>query len=125
MTKKWIKPETRTTTRGYLEIVTPRFSSYEGEADWWDHVDTSELLEKGEPVELLLTQSDDRCDGCGNRMRLRSVNVNLMDGRIVVRKVQQYRCPRCGRTKLSRQGAAEIEEIVTALQGEVAALAAS
>ncbi len=120
MKKKWIKPETRVNERGYLEIVTPPFSSREEEADWWDNVDTSEIMEKGESVELIFTKPRVCCKNCGSAMRSRHTNIDLLGGKIVVRKVKQYRCPRCGHVKLSQEGATEVKKIEKALKGKVA-----
>jgi hypothetical protein len=121
MRKKWIKPETRLNERGYLEIVEPKFSSYEEEAEWWNRIDTSEILEKGEPVELVFTKPRRRCENCGGWVRTRRADVELLGGKIVVRRVKQYHCDRCGRTELSPEGLAEVAKVEKALKGKLVA----
>jgi hypothetical protein len=118
-----IKPQTRRNKRGYLEVVEPEFSSYEEMAEWWNQLDLSDIWDELEPVELIPGKRRPLCGNCRVRMRTYYVNVDRMDGKIVLRKVKQYRCPRCGRTELSQEGATEVETVTKSLEGKLSSTA--
>lgn len=82
-----------------MTIEIPEFTDWKEEAEFWDRTDTAPLMaeEEGEwigpgrikPVPGL-------CRRCGARMERYRLDVTIAHGRITLREVEFYVCPRCG-----------------------------
>lgn len=100
------------------KIKVPGFKSYEEEAEFWDSIDTTKILEEGEEVDLEYAPlPDDICVDCGNKMDVVEKDMDLLDGEITLHKVKKYYCKVCNRFFLSSAEAQRLSEILIKLCG--------
>ena len=98
----------------------PKFKSDEEEAEFWDSLDTAEILEKGEEIELEYKPeptAEDICIHCGERMIERRRDIDVPGEEITIH-IKEYYCPKC---KKSRIGVAEYRRLSEVLVGLLAA----
>jgi len=94
----------------------PRFKNPEKEAEFWDNIDTSEILDTGEQVKVEWDRPG-KCPICltGN-LRRRFIDVNLYDGKVTLHEVEVYYCPSCKKTIVPNSSQTEIEKVTKRLQ---------
>lgn len=81
----------------------PTFKANKDAAKFWDKTDATEYMEGGTLGEFIWEETDDRCNYCGNKMKPKVRNINLLNGKVTIRKVKRYQCPSCGRERLARE----------------------
>jgi phage FluMu protein Com len=95
----------------------PKFKSTEEEAEYWDRTDLSAYMDRGEWVPAGTGGlAEDRCPRCYSRRRLRRFNLNVADGRVTLRRVKGYHCPKCKTTSPARSLETGIRRIEKAAQ---------
>jgi ribosomal protein L40E len=82
-----------------MKIEIPEFTDWKEEAEFWDRTDTAPLMEEEEgewvgPGRIRPTPG--LCRRCGARMERHRLDVAIAHGRITLREVEFYVCPRCG-----------------------------
>lgn len=95
-------------------IPMPKFKSIQEEAEWWDKTDTSLWMTEDDLIEVppgSIVLAEDRCPTCYGRRRVRRFNLNVADGRVTVRRVKGYHCPRCKTTVPARSVEREIPRL--------------
>jgi hypothetical protein len=116
-TKAPAKIKPKLVKRGkWYEIVTPKFRSYQEEAEWWDRLDFSEVWDKLRPVRLVPGRMPP-CEVCGTPMRGRVKPVPLFGGKITLNAVSHFYCPKCKVERLREEGRREVEAVIKALKG--------
>ncbi len=80
-----------------MNLEIPEFTNWQAEAEFWDKTDTTALLEEdGEWVGSgRVKVAENLCRHCGALMERHYVDVTIARGRIFLREVQFYICPRC------------------------------
>ncbi len=82
-----------------MKIEIPEFTDWKKEAEFWDSTDTAPLMEaeKGEWVGPgHIKPALGLCRRCGAQMELHHLDIAIAHGRITLREVEFYVCPRCG-----------------------------
>jgi len=97
-----------------------KIEALEQEAEFWDHIDTSELLEEEEGwFTFEIEPRQDRCERCGTIMQPHLIDVHLADGYITLHRVKLYTCPTCGHSRMAPEVQAFIEELEVLIQRSV------
>jgi ribosomal protein L40E len=82
-----------------MKIEIPEFADWKEEADFWDRTDTALLMEEEEGEWVgpgHIRPAPGLCRRCGARMERYRLDVTIAHGRITLREVEFYVCPRCG-----------------------------
>lgn len=78
--------------------------------NYWNDTDSSELLEKGENVELVIVRPIHSCTNCNSeRVRVRMVELPILEGTIIFKKVRIVFCPDCNSSELPKS---TVEELI-------------
>ena len=101
------------------EMKLPKFKSDEEEADFWDRVDTTQILEEGEEIELAYepeTAIENICIHCGKKMIERKRDIDVPGEEITIH-VKEYYCPRCKKSILGSAEAKRFSQVLVGLLG--------
>jgi predicted RNA-binding Zn-ribbon protein involved in translation (DUF1610 family) len=93
--------------------------SDEEEADFWDRVDTTQILEEGEQIELEYepeTAVENICIHCGKKMIERKRDIDVPGEEITIH-VNEYYCPKCKKTMLGSAEAKRLSDVLVGLLG--------
>jgi len=78
--------------------------------NYWNETDSSELLDKGENLELVIVRPIHSCANCNSeRVRARMVDLPILEGTIIFKKVRIIFCPDCNSSELPKS---TIEELI-------------
>lgn len=93
-------------------IKVPDLESDEQEAEFWDGVDTVELLEEEKGwFTFEIVPRQDRCERCGTLMQPHLIDVHLANGYITLHRIKLYTCPTCGHSRMAPEVQAFIDEL--------------
>ena len=101
------------------EMKLPKFKSDEEEADFWDRVDTTQILEEGEEIELEYkpeTAVENICIQCGKKMIERKRDIDV-PGEEVTIHVKEFYCQNCKKSILGSAEAKRLSEVLVGLIG--------
>ena len=101
------------------ETKFPQFKSDEEEADFWDRVDTTQILEEGEEIELEYepeTAIENICIHCGKKMIEQKRDIDVPSEEITIH-VKEYYCPKCEKTMLGSAEAKRLSDVLVGLLG--------
>ena len=87
-----------------VKIAIPEFICWKEEAEFWDSTDKAPLMEEKEGKWVGLDHIKPAlglCWRCGARMKRHHLDIVIAYGRITLREVEFYVCPRCGVRTLS------------------------
>ncbi len=80
-------------------INMPEFTNWKEEAQFWDNVDTTQLM-KTEGGEWIgpnqIKAASGSCPNCGAEMTKHLLDMKIAHGRILLHEVLFFICPRCG-----------------------------
>ena len=97
-------------------LRVPEFKSIKEEAEFWDKIDTSEILRTGESV-TIEWDSPGRCPLCqAENLRRRFIELDLCDGMVTLHGVEVHYCPSCKKTIVPETTRTEIEKVSKRLQ---------
>jgi Zn finger protein HypA/HybF involved in hydrogenase expression len=102
------------------EMKLPKFESDEEEAAFWDSVDTAQIMEEGEEIELEYkpeTAIENICIHCGEKMIERNRDIDVPGEEITIH-IKEYYCPRCKKSRLGSEEAKRLSQILVWLPGE-------
>jgi len=73
-----------------------RFECSGDSPEYWEKLDTSKLLEDGEPEALEIEEVSYRCSNCGSgRIRKRMIDLPIFDGKLVLNRLKVLFCADC------------------------------
>jgi hypothetical protein len=97
----------------------PKFKSDEEEADFWDRLDTTQIMEEGEQIELEYepeTAIESICIHCGKKMIERKRDIDVPGEEITIH-VKEYYCQNCKKSILGSAEAKRLSEVLVGLLG--------
>ena len=95
----------------------PKFKSDEEEADFWDRLDTTQIMEEGEQIELEYepeTAIENICIHCGKKMIERKRDIDVPGEEITIH-VKEYYCQNCKKSILGSAEAKRLSEVLVGL----------
>ena len=99
------------------EMKSPKFKSDEEEADFWDRLDTTQIMEEGEQIELEYepeTAIENICIHCGKKMIERKRDIDVPGEEITIH-VKEYYCQNCKKSILGSAEAKRLSEVLVGL----------
>jgi predicted RNA-binding Zn-ribbon protein involved in translation (DUF1610 family) len=96
-----------------------KFELDEEEADFWDSVDTTQILEEGEEIGLEYkpeTAIENICIQCGEKMIERKRDIDVPGEEITIH-IKEYYCPKCKKTMLGLAEAKRLSKVLVGLLG--------
>jgi len=86
------------------------------EAELWDNVDTTHILENGDEIELEYRPgAENVCIHCGRKMIDRMRDVDIPGERLTIH-IKEYYCPNCQKSSIGSAEARRLSEILVMLR---------
>jgi len=86
------------------------------EAEFWDNVDTTHILESGDEIELEYSpDAENICIHCGRKMIDRIRDVDVPGERLTIH-ITEYYCPNCQKSSIGSTEAKRLSEMMVMLR---------